>query len=151
MAVIFFVLSDLFNQNIKMGVEICVWRAVIGMFVQPNKCRSHLNGYIIWKSWINGGLRWILSMSILLIISGDIESNPGPTGRGGRTMRNASSSQTVNNSDNSEYFGTRSKQRTLQSYALSQQVESRRASCAGAGEPYSRTENGMSSSNEDSM
>ena len=56
-----------------------------------------------------------MCLSILLIVSGDIESSPVPNSRGGRNSRINSSSQPVGNvhvTYTQEYVGTRSKQRT---------------------------------------
>jgi len=92
-------------------------------------------------------------LSSLLIVSGDIESSPGPNSRGGRNSRINSSSQPVGNvhvTDSQEYVGTRYKQRTLQSYTLSQQVGNRRASVTSASDLPGRS--GMSSGyDEESM
>ena len=65
----------------KMGISIVAWRVAIGSFTQPNKQRSCVHGLKVPINLYREGLQWIVSMSLLLIVSGDIERNPGPRGR----------------------------------------------------------------------
>ena len=66
----------------KMGISIVACRVAIGSFTQPNKQRSCVHGLKVPINLYRKGLQWIVFMSLLLIVSGDIECNPGPRGRG---------------------------------------------------------------------
>lgn len=106
-----------------MGIGIVAWRVAIGLFVQPNKQRSRMRGLKVPISLCRKGLQWILFLSLLLAVSGDIELNPGPRVRG----NNDNCSQpTTGHSDVAT--GTRSRQRTLSSYASQPQTDGRRDS-----------------------
>lgn len=98
-----------------MGVDIHMWRVKIGLFTMPNKCRTRVRGLKLPRTVIFVGLRWILIMSVVLLNSGDVETNPGPTGQGSRTARQSHASNSV---------VTRSGQRTLSSsFSLSQPAQ----------------------------
>lgn len=64
------------------------------------------------------GLRCILCLSLLIVLSGDVESNPGPA-RGGRKTT-GSTGQSRNSEVATESIGTRSRQSTLSDFSLSQ-------------------------------
>lgn len=84
------------------------------VILKANKCRFCLHGIIHHKSQCSRGLQWILGLSLILVLSGDIESNPGPANRGGLDMRRNSSSQPVSsNNYGQDCIGTLSKQRTM--------------------------------------
>lgn len=105
-----------------MGVDLSVWRAKIGLFMMPNKGRVRVRGLKLPLAVFSIGLRWILILSIGLIISGDVEANPGPVGRGNRGNRTAR--QSTDNNNVSNVINTRSRQRTLSSsFALSQPAD----------------------------
>lgn len=109
-----------------MGVEITVWRVKIGTFMMPDKRRCAFRGIKVPSAYISQGLRWIVVLSILLLNSGDVESNPGPSDRTGRTSKQKDSSN-INASDNINVSHTR--QRTLSSsFSLSQPTGNRRQS-----------------------
>ena len=84
-----------------MGVDLSVYRARIGTFCMPNKCRLVLHGY-------KTGLRLCVLFGLLLVVCGDVEVNPGPaTDRGSvkrRQMRQTqiSSSQPATSPPSSE-------------------------------------------------
>lgn len=61
-----------------MGVDIQMWRFRIGNFVQPRKCRSALNKLYVSGKAVFGLVRMTLVFSLLLMLCGDVESNPGP-------------------------------------------------------------------------
>lgn len=99
------------------GIEINAWRVTFGLFLQPNKCRYRMHGDVSSKSVCINGLRWLLCLALVLILSGNVETNPGPNkGRNnGRGSNNGSHAATGESS-----VSTRSRQRTLSSFLLSQ-------------------------------
>ena len=62
-----------------MGVSLEIWRAKIGCFIQPGKQpKFKLAAICIPRCYRSVLLNCILGLSILLVLSGDIETNPGP-------------------------------------------------------------------------
>ena len=59
-----------------MGVETGLWRARIGLFVQPRKCLSRAKTLCLPKGLFTMSVRLFLFTALLTC--GDIESNPGP-------------------------------------------------------------------------
>lgn len=108
-----------------MGIEINVWRVTNGLFVQPNKCRYLMHGDVSSESVGINRLRWILCFAPVLILSGEVEMNTGPNkGRNnGRGSSNGSHAATGESS-----VCTRSRQRTVSSFSLSQPTDGRRDS-----------------------
>ena len=67
-----------FVQILKMGVDIATYRARIGQFCMPRKTRNRLETICLCRSTVSCLLRWTLFLSLLLILGGDVETNPGP-------------------------------------------------------------------------
>ena len=61
-----------------MGVDILIYRCRIGTFVMPLKCRTCIHGIRLSKGKIRLCVRALVALSLLLVVSGDVESNPGP-------------------------------------------------------------------------
>ena len=131
-----------------MGIEIQCYRARIGLFIQPDKRKFVMHGLKLSKRVCSNGLRWILFLSIILILGGDIELNPGPMrGRGGGAKgSNAGAADSSGGLDKAgDGMSTRSRQRTLSSFSFSSSqppptTTSRRYSNVVSGSP-TRDEN----------
>ena len=106
-----------------MGISIVAWSVAIGSLTQPNKQRSCVHGLNVPINLYRKGLQWIVFMSLLLIVSGDIECNPGPRGRG--NTNSCSQPTTVHND---VAANTRSRQRTLPSFSSQPSADERRNS-----------------------
>ena len=65
-----------------MGVNIQIWRIRIGTFIQPGKSRNTLKCLYVSGKAVFSVFRVCLLVSVLLLMCGDVESNPGPA-RGG--------------------------------------------------------------------
>ena len=74
-----------------MGVDISVYRLRIGTALMPNKSRSRMSVLCVSRNATSMCLRVLVAASLLLVVSGDIEVNPGPTQR--QTVQNGQSSQ----------------------------------------------------------
>ena len=62
-----------------MGITIQQWRYKIGCFNQPNKCKNHLNVFVVHvNKRFKLGLRVAICLAAILILCGDVEQNPGP-------------------------------------------------------------------------
>ena len=83
-----------------MGVDICVYRARIGTFLMPNKSRNRMSVLCVSKGAVSLCLRTLVALSLLLVVSGSVEVNPGPG-----TQRQ--------NSQNSQNSQVSTRQRTL--------------------------------------
>ena len=59
-----------------MGVDIQTWR--IGTFIHPRKCRNALKCLFVSGKAVFSIVRGCLVLSLLLLMCGDVESNPGP-------------------------------------------------------------------------
>ena len=62
-----------------MGVDINVYRIRIGLFSMPRKCRFKLDTLCFARATVSNVLRLTLFISILLVLGGDVETNPRPT------------------------------------------------------------------------
>ena len=62
-----------------MGVDKQTWRLRIGTYVQPRKCRNVLNKLYVSGKAVFGFVRMTLVFSLLLMLCGDVEPNPGPS------------------------------------------------------------------------
>lgn len=61
-----------------MGVDIMTYRARIGSFHMPNTSKHMVSGlHIAYKS-VSCSLRLLLVVSLLIVLCGDVETNPGP-------------------------------------------------------------------------
>ena len=70
------------------------WRSRIGTFTQPVCKHLKMAGIRVSKQTVTLTLRALLGCGLLLIISGDVESNPGPTG-GDKQPRSVQTLQTT--------------------------------------------------------
>ena len=105
-----------------MGIEIQCYRARIGLFIQLDKRKFVMHGLKVSKRMCSNGLRWILFLSIILILGGDIEFNPGPMRgrRGGAKGNNAGAADTSGGQDMvGDGMSTRSRQRKFSSFSFS--------------------------------
>lgn len=64
-----------------MGVELTVYRIRIGLFTMPKKCKHGLNKIVVSKSSMSVFLRLLVGLSVVLLMGGDVEINPGPPKR----------------------------------------------------------------------
>ena len=80
------VITPFIVHNLKMGIDIVLWRVRIGSFAQPNKSKSCLHGLTLTFGHISLSNR--VALFLLLIVEG-VESNPGPGGRGRTSRSNA--------------------------------------------------------------
>ena len=71
-----------------MGINVQLWRARIGCFLQPDKRRNILRTLKVFGTKFSISLRLVLALSVLLIMAG-VEQNPGPP----KGARGAASSQ----------------------------------------------------------
>ena len=60
-----------------MGVDIQVWQIRIGTFIQPRKCRKDVDKLFLSRKSLFLAVRICLVLS-LIMLCGDVESNPGP-------------------------------------------------------------------------
>ena len=60
-----------------MGVDIQTWRIRIGTFIHPRKCRNALKCLFVSGKAVFSIVRGCLVLSLLLLMCGDVESNPG--------------------------------------------------------------------------
>ena len=65
-----------------MGVDIAVYRCKIGLFCMPVKVRTALRTLSLSKKTVSKILRLAIFLSVLVTLGGDVETNPGPSGRG---------------------------------------------------------------------
>ena len=82
-----FILSRKKCENKRMGVELSIYRERIGRFCLPIKRRTGMRTLKVSGIKVRLFLRLSLFMSILLVMGGDMEMNPGPT-TGTRQPRN---------------------------------------------------------------
>lgn len=61
-----------------MGVDLAIYRARIGVFVMPRKCKIKLDTIVLSRSSVSMTLRLVIFWSVLVTLGGDIELNPGP-------------------------------------------------------------------------
>ena len=61
-----------------MGVDITIYRQKIGLFSMPRKCRSRLEVLRVPRTTVSTIIRLAVFLTILLTLSGDVETNPGP-------------------------------------------------------------------------
>ncbi len=61
-----------------MGISIEQYRAKIGSFMQPDKSSRHMMGIRVNSRCVSMTLRLLLLLCTLLVVSGSVESNPGP-------------------------------------------------------------------------
>ena len=61
-----------------MGVDVETYRMRIGLFSMPRRCKRKLDMIVIPRVTLKLTLRLTLILSLLLLMGGDVESNPGP-------------------------------------------------------------------------
>ena len=120
--------SSILQVFYTMGVGIQQWRVCIGRFVQPNKCVEHMNVLIVpngLKTRSQLTLKLVTCLAAILLMCGDIESNPGPKGQHGATRSNRASDRiagyehdnTTRNNTPQRTNGVETRQRSISSYA----------------------------------
>ena len=98
-----------------MGVELSIYRARIGSFCLPIKRRTSMKTLKVSSIKVRLLLRLSLFMSVLLVMGGDVEMNPGPT-TGTRQPRNKQKQLSLSES----FSGNDSRCERDSSFSLSQ-------------------------------
>ena len=77
------------NRTLKliMGVDTQTWRIKIGTFIHPRKCRNAMKCLFVSGKAVFLTVRGSLVFSLLLLLCGDVESNPGPPKDGRQAAR----------------------------------------------------------------
>ena len=87
-------LETLFKVTLQLQLVMITlqqWRAVIGCFCPNRRSKTTIHGITIKRHAVSLVLRIAIVMSLCLLLSGDIESNPGPAGPAGTTRSHSSS------------------------------------------------------------
>lgn len=66
------------DKIMKMGVELVIYRIRIGVFTMPRKCKYKMDKIVISNTSVSVFLRLLVGLSVVLLMGGDIEMNPGP-------------------------------------------------------------------------
>lgn len=61
-----------------MGIETTTYRIRIGLFSMPIKCKFRLAKLVVSRASVGLVLRLFLCLSVLVLLGGDVETNPGP-------------------------------------------------------------------------
>ena len=61
-----------------MGVSLAIYRMRIGCFVMPRRSRSAVKTLRVSRVVVSTTVRAVLFLSMLVLLGGDVEVNPGP-------------------------------------------------------------------------
>ncbi|KAH3791482.1 hypothetical protein DPMN_144968 [Dreissena polymorpha] len=81
-----------------MGVDLVTYRARIGVFTMPCKSKLSVSEIRLSRNGVSARLRVIIALSVLLLLCGDVEQNPGPSQRPATRQQKLSFSQSSQSS-----------------------------------------------------